>query len=287
MATTNLNGASRNGSPKKSGETPLSYETESPYPNNDIPTCFTTNHYKWLLKYQQFFQFYLVHGCTNVAHANADNSLAKWASYQRSKMGTVDKYDPKWKQLLYGIDFCFSPPHNPNEVFENHLASYNSVRGTPNAITPKKADNKVLHGWWKYWRQQGKQFMLGESRKIKDQDWHKFFVLYSAGIFSGISFEIQNGLPSRMYELSIIQGVPNSFQVATAKYPCNYQVNGSVQVSIQVSTATECPNEELLEGASINNSYPYQSNITPSSYEPEYMTYLKINPDPSRTTGRE
>jgi hypothetical protein len=46
--------------------------------------------------------------------------------------------------------------------------------------------------------------------------------LYYAGIFSGISFEMQNSLPSIMYELSTTQGVPDSFQIATAKDPCNY-----------------------------------------------------------------
>jgi hypothetical protein len=121
-------------------------------------------------------------------------------------------------------------------VFENHLASYNSLRGTRNAITLKKADNKALHGWWTYWRQQGKHFLLGESSKIKDQDWQTLFVLYSAVIFSGISFNMQNGLLSRMYELSTIQGVPESFQVSTTKDPCKYEVNGGVTDSIQVAT---------------------------------------------------
>jgi hypothetical protein len=58
-------------------------------------------------------------------------------------------------------------------------------------------------------------FSAGEGSKIKDQDWQKIFDLYYAGIFSGISFEMQNGLPSRMYELSITQGVPDSFQLST------------------------------------------------------------------------
>jgi hypothetical protein len=61
--------------------------------------------------------------------------------------------------------------------------------------------------------------LQGESIKIKDHDFQKEFVLYYAGIFSGISFEMQNGLPSRMYELSTTQGVPGSFQVASTKYP--------------------------------------------------------------------
>jgi hypothetical protein len=122
----------------------------------------------------------------------------------------------------------FTLTHPEPDVFKHHMASYNALRGTRNTITLKKADNKALHGWWKYWRQQGKQFLLGVSSKTKDKDWQKLFVLYSAGIFSGISFEIQNGLPSRMYELSTIQGVHDSFQVATEKVPCNYEVNDGV-----------------------------------------------------------
>jgi hypothetical protein len=111
-------------------------------------------------------------------------------------MGAVDKYDQKWKHLLNGTGFCCSPPPTPNQVFEKHFVSYNVLRGTRNAITPKKADNKALYGWWKYWRQQGKQFLQGGGSKIKDHDLQKIFDLYSAGIFSGISFEMQNGLPS-------------------------------------------------------------------------------------------
>jgi hypothetical protein len=84
---------------------------------------------------------------------------------------------------------------------------------------------------------EGLQNMLGESSKIKDQDWQKIFVLYSAGIFSGISFEKLNGLPSQMYELSTINGAPDSFQVATAKDPCKYEVNGGVTDSIHAVTA--------------------------------------------------
>jgi hypothetical protein len=112
--------------------------------------------------------------------------------------------------------------HTPNQVFENHVVSYNPLWGIRNAITPKKDDSKALHGWLKYWRQQGKHVLQGESSKIKDHDLQKIFDLYYAGIFSGILFEVQNGLPSRMYELSTTQGVPDSFQVITAKDPCNY-----------------------------------------------------------------
>jgi hypothetical protein len=76
-------------------------------------------------------------------------------------MGAVDKYDPKQKHLLNGIGFFSSPPPTPNQVFKKHLVSYNALRGTRNAFTPKKVNNKALHGWWKYWRQQGKFFLRG------------------------------------------------------------------------------------------------------------------------------
>jgi hypothetical protein len=128
MATPTLKWALRIGAPKTTGDTMFS-DNEGPNPNaNDTPTCFTIKHYKWLLQYQQLFQFYLVHGHSNVIRRNANNSLAEWASYQRSKMGAVDKYDQKWKHLLNGIGFCSSPPSTPNQVFENHLVSYNVLR---------------------------------------------------------------------------------------------------------------------------------------------------------------
>jgi hypothetical protein len=222
-------------------------------PTTKVPTptpmiyqyFFTTKHYKWLLKYQQLFRFYLVQGHSNVTRGNADNSLAEWESYQRSKMGAVYKYNPKWKHFLNGIGFCRSPPPTPNQVFDNHMASYNALRGTRNAIIPKKADNKALHGWWEYWKQYGKFFLLGESNKIKDQDWHTLFVLYSAGIFSGISFQIQNGLPSIMCKLSTIKGLPDSFHFATAKDPINYEATDGVPESIQVATSKEVSSEEV------------------------------------------
>jgi hypothetical protein len=81
-------------------------------------------------------------------------------------------------------------PPTPNQVFEKHMLAYNVLCGTQNAITPKKADIKDLHGWWKYWRQQGNQFFLGGPSKIKDHDLQKLFYLYAACIFSGISFEM-------------------------------------------------------------------------------------------------
>jgi hypothetical protein len=143
----------KSGAPKTTGDSSMLSDNEGPNPNaNNTPTFSTIKHNEWILQYQQLFQFYLVHGHTNINRRNADNSLVEWASYQRSKMGgAVDKYDQKWKHLLNEIGFCSSPPPTPNQVFEKHLVSYNVLRGTRNAFTPKKADSKVLCGWWKYW----------------------------------------------------------------------------------------------------------------------------------------
>jgi hypothetical protein len=152
MATPTLKWPLRIGAPKSTSDNSTFSDNEGSNPNaNNTPTFFTINHYKWLLQYQQLFQFYLVHGHTNVTRRNADNSLAEWASYQRSKMVATDKYDVKWKHLLNGIGFCSTPPPTPSQVFEKHMLTYNVLRGTRNAITPKKADSKDLHGWWKYW----------------------------------------------------------------------------------------------------------------------------------------
>jgi hypothetical protein len=176
MAISNLKWAPINGLPKTTGSAPMYFDAEGPNPiTNDIPTFVTTKHYKWLLKYQQLFHFFLVHGHHNAIRSNVDNSLAEWAYYQRSKLGPVDNYDLKWKHLLNWIGVCCSPPPSPNQVFKNHMLSYNALSGTWDAITQKKANNKALCGWWRYWRQQGKPFLPGESRKIKDQDWQKLF----------------------------------------------------------------------------------------------------------------
>jgi hypothetical protein len=75
----------------------------------------------------------------------------------------------------------FTPTH-PNQVFENHIVSYNAPHGTWNAITLKKADNKDMYGWWTYWRHQDKHFLQGESRKIKDNDWQNIYILQAYSV---------------------------------------------------------------------------------------------------------
>jgi hypothetical protein len=135
--------------------------------------------------------------------------------------------------------------------------------------------------------------LQGGVSKIKDQDWQKIFDYYSAGIFSGISFEMQNGLPSGMcelsiaqdvpasFQLSITQGIPDSFQVATAKDPSNYEVNDDVVPdSIQLATSKDSSNEDI---DSSDNSDPFQCDIMSASSDEgknASLKYLKRNPDP-------
>jgi hypothetical protein len=297
MATPTLKWPLRIGAPKSTSDNSTFSDNDGSNPNpnaNNTPTFFKIKHYKWLLQYQQLFQFYLVHGHINVTRHNADNSLAEWASYQRSKMVVTDKYDVKWKHLLNGIGFCSTPPPTPNQVFDKHMLAYNVLRGTQNAITPKKADSKDLHGWWKYWRQQGKQCLMGEPSKIKDHDLQKLFDLYSADIFSGISFEMQNGLPSRMHQLSIAHGVlntqplltnhgvPDSFQTSTAKDPKHYGLpkDGlSDRYPLVLGMNPSHDDTDISE-----NSDPFNCDILPSSSDEDEsasIKYLKRHPDPS------
>jgi hypothetical protein len=99
-------------------------------------------------------------------------------------------YDLKWKRNTFSMELdvaVLAPPNTPNnQVFEKHLVAYNVLRGTTqNAITPKKADSKaLLHGWWKYWRQQGTRFLQGEPSKMKDHDLQKIFDIYILQAYS-------------------------------------------------------------------------------------------------------
>jgi hypothetical protein len=133
--------------------------------------------------------------------------------------------------------------------------------------------------------------LQGGGSKIKDQDWHKIFYLYYAGIFSGISFEMQNGLPSRIsitqdvpdsFQLSTNQGVPDSLQIATVKDPNNYEVNEDiVSDSIQLASGKNSSNEDMEKSY---NSDPFHCDIMPSSSDEDEsasIKYLKKNHDPS------
>jgi hypothetical protein len=96
--------------------------------------------------------------------------------------------------------------------------------------------------------------LLGEPSKIKDHDLQKLFDLYSAGIFSGISFEMQNGLPSRMHQLLIAQGVSNTQPVLT---------NHGVPDSFKPST-TKDPKHYGLPKDGLSNRYPLVLGMNPS-----------------------
>jgi hypothetical protein len=82
-----------------------------------------------------------------------------------------------------------------------------------------------------------------------------------------------------MYELSTTKGVPDSFQFATSKYRCNYEVNDCVPYSIQVANPKESSNKEV-DNSNISN--PFKCDILPdvTSDEDETasMGYSKRNP---------
>jgi hypothetical protein len=65
-------------------------------------------------------------------------------------MGAVENMTKTGNTFSMELDFAVPPPPTPNQVFEKHLVSYNVLCGTRNAITPKNANNKALHGWWKF-----------------------------------------------------------------------------------------------------------------------------------------
>jgi hypothetical protein len=245
--------------------------------------------FTWSLQYQQLFQFYLVHGHTNVTRRNADNSLAEWALYQRSKMGDVDKYDQKWKHLLNRIGFCSSPPPTLREAFgfiqssprnpECNHSEESRQEGPPWVVEILATTRKAISAG-------------GGGSKIKDHDLQKIFDLYSAGIFSGISFEMQNGLPSRMHQLSITQGVsnshptltnpgvPDSFQLSTDNDPKNYEVvEDGVPVSILLASGMNFPNDDMDKS---DNNDPFHCDVMPSSSDEDKsasIKYLKRNLD--------
>jgi hypothetical protein len=146
------------------------------------------------------------------------------------------------------------------------------------------------------WQQQRKQFLKGEPRKIKDHDLHKIFAIYYAGIFRGISFEMQNGLPSRMQQLSIAQGVSNIhptltyhgvtciFQLSTDNDSDTYGVPEDVVLdSILLASGTNPPNPPNDDTDKSDNSDPFHCDIIPSSSnedESASIKYLKRHPDP-------
>jgi hypothetical protein len=177
-------------------------------------------------------------------------------------------------------------------VFEKHLVSYNVLRETRNSIIPKKADSKALRVWWKYWQQQVKHFLQGCPSKIKDHDLQKIFDLHSSGIFSGISFEMQNGLPSIMHQLSIAHVVAKIHPMltdhgglSTVKDPNNYGVpEDGVPDIIVLSSGTNLPNPPNDDTDKSDNSDPFHCDTMPSSYYEDKsatIKYLKRHPDPS------
>jgi hypothetical protein len=128
-------------------------------------------------------------------------------------------------------------------------------------------------------------FLQGEPSKIKDHDLQKIFDLYYAGIFSGISFEMQNGLPSRMHQLSITKGVynihplltnhgvPDSSQLSTANDLKHYGLpeDGLPDIYSLVSGMNP-PNEDTDKS---DNSDRFNFNIMPSSSDEDESASIK------------
>jgi hypothetical protein len=104
---------------------------------------------------------------------------------------------------------------------------------------------------------------------------------------------MKNGLPSRMHQLSITQGVPNiyptltnpgvpdSFQLSTAKDPNTYGVlEYGVPDSFSLATGINLPNDDTGKS---HNSDPFHCNIMPSSCDEDEsasIKKLKRHPDP-------
>jgi hypothetical protein len=209
-------------------------------------------------------------------------------------MGAVDKYDHKWKHLLNGIGFCSSLPPTPNQVFEKHLVSYNVLRGTQNAITRKKSDSKALHGWWKDVRQQGKQFLEGGAAKSKTTICRKYSI-YILQAYSAVfhlkckmafylectNFSISQGVYN-IHPMLTDHGVPDSFQLSTAKDPNNYGVpEDGVPDSILLASGTGPLNPPNDGTDKSDNSDPFHCDIMPSSSnedESASIKYLKRHP---------
>jgi hypothetical protein len=139
-----------------------------------------------------------------------------------------------------------------------------------------------------------KAIFAGGCQQIKDHDLQKIFDLYSAGTFSGISFEMQNGLPSRMHQLSIAQGVsnihpsltyhgvPDSFQLPTAKDPKHYGVlEDGLPDGYSLVSGMNPPNDDTDKS---DYSGHFNCDIMPSSSDEDEsasIKYLKRHPDPS------
>jgi hypothetical protein len=177
MATSTLKWPLRIGPPKSTSDNSMFSDNDGSNPNaNDTPTFFTIKNYKWLLQYQQLFQFYLVHGHTNVTRRNADNSLAEWASYQRSKMVATDKYDVKWKHLLNGIGFCSSPLPPPTRCSRSTcLRTMFSVEHRIQSL-PRKPTARTSMGGGNTGDNKENIFCWGSQEKSKTTTCRKYLI---------------------------------------------------------------------------------------------------------------
>jgi hypothetical protein len=170
---------------------------------------------------------------------------------------------------------CAAHPHPPPTRSLRSIWLHTMFSMEPGMQSlPRKPTTRPFVGSGNIGDNKESNFCRGEPNKIKDHDLQKIFDLYSAGIFSGISFEMRNGLPSRMYQLSTTHGVsnshpaltnhgvPDSFQRSTVKDPKHYGLpEESLPGSILLASGMNSPNDDTDES---DNSGPFHCNIMPS-----------------------
>jgi hypothetical protein len=239
MATPTLKWPLRIGCPKTTGDTPMSSDNEGPNPNAKYtPTFFTIKHYKWLLQYHSSSNFTWFMDTPTLP--GAMTIILLWNGHRIK--------DLKWDQLTkttrsgntYSMELYFAVhPHPPQTRCSRSMWCHTMLSVELGIqLRPRKPTTRPSTAGGNIGDNRGNNFCRGGASKIKDQDWQKIFYLYYSGIFSGISFEMQNGLPSRMHEFSITQGVSDSFQMSTTQ---------GLTDSFQVATAKDPHNYELKE----------------------------------------
>jgi hypothetical protein len=125
----------------------LEYDNDSDNPvHHHNKPHFKISENNWLLRYQQFFQFYLTYHHCDVPRKAEMATLADWVLYQRTKFKSdPDNYDSHRLNLLKGIKFSFVKQDNNKASFDTNLEAYIQFKGCRNTISiPKDRD---LHGW--------------------------------------------------------------------------------------------------------------------------------------------
>jgi hypothetical protein len=187
--------------------------------------------------------------------------------------------------FLMELDFAVHP-HPPLTRCSRSIWFHTMLSVEPGMQSlPRKPIASLSMGGGNIGDNKESNFAGGGGSKIKDHDLQKIFDSYSAGIFIGISFEMQNGLPYRMHQWSFSQGVsnihptltnhgvPDSFQFSTAKDPNNYGVpEDGVPDSILLASGTNPPNDDTDKS---DNSDPFHCDIMPSSSNEDESASIK------------